>query len=89
LSKKQEKNLSLNIKQLIKHENTKTLNYGQKVCSVYSPFLVSFFSFHLIWQKHACCWHEAKQQGHFFAKEGENQTKKRGREERSKQSGAL
>jgi hypothetical protein len=31
------KKLSLNSKQLIIHENTKTLNYGQKMHSVYSP----------------------------------------------------
>jgi hypothetical protein len=28
----------LNSKQLIKHENTETLNYGQKIHCVYSPY---------------------------------------------------
>jgi hypothetical protein len=47
---KNQKKLFLNSKQLIKHENTKTLNYGQKVRSVYSPLvIIIIITTNLLW----------------------------------------
>jgi hypothetical protein len=48
----------LNIKQLIKHENTKTLNYSKKVHYVYSPLDVLLFK-KVVPSTILCCSHES------------------------------